>query len=94
MSEQTRIALESLASDLKRVSLGLQRGSHPMAERFAQEALARKNEIKMQSVKPYIKKILLRLETTLTQKDKNRAAEDALTYSIIIQNYCQPNGTK
>jgi hypothetical protein len=94
MSEKTRISLESLASDLKRVSVGLQRGSFGMAQRFSEEALRRKNEVSPEAVKPYISRILTRLETTLTQDDPNRAAEDALTYSIIIQNYCQKNGTK
>ncbi len=94
MSEKTIIALESLASDLKRVSLGLQRASFGMAERFSNEALKRKKEVDTQTVKPYIKKILARLGPTLAQNDKDRTAEDALTYSIIIQNYCQKNGTK
>lgn len=94
MGEKTRVALESLASDLKRVSIGLQRGSFGMAERFSVEALERKNEVNAQEVKPYIEKVLARLETTLTQENKDRTAEDALTYSIIIQNYCQKSGTK
>lgn len=74
--------LESLASDLKRVALGLHRGSSKMAERFLEEALKRKDEVETDIVSPYIQKILTRL-------DKNIDAENALMYSTLIQNYTQ-----
>lgn len=74
--------LQSLASDLKRVALGMQRGSTVMAMKFLNEALKRKNEICMTLVAPYIKKVLARL-------DKDIDAEDALMYSTLIQNYTQ-----
>lgn len=74
--------LESLASDLKRVAMGLHRGSDKMAQRFLEEALKRKNEVEIKFVSPYIQRILSRL-------DKNVDAEKALMYSTLIQNYTQ-----
>ena len=74
--------LESLASDLKRVALGLHRGSNTMAQRFMEEAIKRKNEIEIKTVAPYIKKII-------NQLDKNIDAENALMFSTLIQNYIQ-----
>lgn len=74
--------LESLASDLKRVALGLNRGSDKMAQRFLDEAIKRKAEVKMKMVAPYIKKII-------DQLDKNINAENALMFSTLIQNYTQ-----
>ncbi len=75
-----KFILESLASDLKRVSLGLHRGSNAMALRFLNEALKRKNEVDLEIVAPYIKQILARL-------NKNIDAENALMFSTLIQNY-------
>lgn len=72
--------MESLASDLKRVALGLHRGSNTVAERFLDEALKRKEEVEMEIVAPYIKKLLMNL-------DKDIDAEQALMYSTLIQNY-------
>ena len=77
-----KFVLESLASDLKRVALGLHRGSNMMAIRFLDEALKRKSEVKIKIVDKYIKKILARL-------DKNIDAENALMFSTLIQNYTQ-----
>jgi hypothetical protein len=74
--------LESLASDLKRVALGLHRGSNVMAKRFLTEALKRKDEVDINKVAPYIKKILNKIRSNIN-------AEDALMYSTIIQNYTQ-----
>lgn len=76
-----KVALESLASDLKRVALGLQRGSTAVANRFTQEALRRRNEVDVSSIDNYIKKLLKRVD----QAVKN--PEDALMYSILFQNY-------
>lgn len=77
-----KFILESLASDLKRVAMGLHRGSNVMAQRFLDEALKRKNEVKLEIVAPYIKQILAHL-------DKNINAENALMFSTLIQNYTQ-----
>lgn len=74
--------LESLASDLKRVALGLHRGSGTMAQKFLDEALKRRSELKTEAIAPYIKNLLNLL-------DKNIDADDALMYSTLIQNYIQ-----
>jgi len=74
--------LESLASDLKRVALGIHRGSHAMVERFLTEVLKRHDELEMDSIHPYIKNILAKI-------NKNIRADDALMYSTLIQNYTQ-----
>lgn len=80
-----KLALASLAMDLKRVALGYYRGSDTMAERFFEEIIKRRNEIDRKSVKPYIRKILDNLEL-MKQKNKEDIAEDALMYSTLLQN--------
>lgn len=74
--------LESLASDLKRVAIGLHRGSNTMAERFLIEALKRKDELDVNEIAPYIKNLLENL-------NKKISSDDALMYSTLIQNYSQ-----
>lgn len=76
-----QVVLESLASDLKRVALGLQRGSTGMANRFAQEALRRRSEVEVSSVDEYIRKLLKKIEYA------TKNPEDALMYSTLFQNY-------
>ncbi|MEK7598040.1 MAG: hypothetical protein AAB441_05355 [Patescibacteria group bacterium] len=71
-----------MASDLKRVALGLHRGSNTMAQRFLNEALKRKEEVEIKIVASYIKKLLTRL-------DRDIDAENALMFSTLIQNYTQ-----
>lgn len=80
-----KIILGSLALDLKRVALGYYKGSFKTADIFLKEALKRKKEIKVGSLKPYLRDILNKIED-LKSKDKARLAEDALMYSTIIQN--------
>ena len=84
-----KIILESLSMDLLRVAKGLHRGSDRMAERFLEEALLRKNEVKQTELKPYLKRILSAMEKSLKSSDKEKKAEDALMYSILIRNYSQ-----
>lgn len=81
--------LEALASDLKRVVIALQRGSFVMARRFSDEALQRRKEIYDQMLEPYVVKFLDKMEYTLHQLHDERAAEDALMESVILQNYIQ-----
>lgn len=83
----TKIAISSLALDLKRVALGYWNGSDQTAQRFSQEALKRKSELENQNLNPYLRKLLDRLPQTLVQKDKKHLAEDALMYSTLFQNY-------
>ena len=84
--DKNKIALSSLALDLKRVALGYFRGSNSMAERFFEEALKRRKEIDSRKVKPYIRNLLTSFEKIKFEKDKNRKAEDALMYSTLFQN--------
>jgi hypothetical protein len=79
---KNKYILESLASDLKRVALGLHRGSNVMAERFLIEALKRKKEVEIENVAPYIKNILIQI-------NKDIDSDKALMYSTLIQNYTQ-----
>ena len=79
---KNKIALESMAMDLKRVALGYHNNSLKMAQRFHQEVLARKKEINLKDVKPYLRPILNKAERI----DKD-SSEDALMLSTLIQNY-------
>ncbi|MFH1826860.1 MAG: hypothetical protein ABH812_00295 [bacterium] len=79
---KNKYILESLASDLKRVALGLHRESNIMAKRFLDEALKRRKEVQINTLDPYMKKILSNL-------DEKIDCENALMYSTLIQNYTQ-----
>lgn len=81
----TKNILASLALDLNRVAIGLNRGSQKMAERFFQEALARKAEVSINDIPPYISKIMS--EITRNKKLDEQFAEQVLVYSILIENY-------
>lgn len=85
-----KIILESLAMDLKRVALGYQRNSLGMANRFYEEAHKKKGEIDLKSVKPYLRKIISKIEL-LKKNNSKRIAEDALMLSTLLQNYCYHN---
>ena len=84
--DKNKIALGSLAMDLKRVALGYYRNSTKVAEIFMEEALKRQKEVDVTSVKPYVKDLLSKLEDIKNEKDKQKVAEDALMYSILFQN--------
>ena len=71
--------------DLKRAALGYYRGSIEAADRFLDEAIKRKKEVDISSIKPYIKKILSDVEK-LRSKNPADVAEDALMYSTLLQN--------
>lgn len=81
-----KILLGSLSLDLERVALGYYRGSEKMAKTFSKEAIKRKEELKTLEVKPYIKRMLDKLDSALSQKDFRDIAEDALMYSTLFQN--------
>ena len=83
-----KISLESLSMDLLRVALGMHRGSYKMAERFSREAMKRRQEINEREVKPYLRKVLSKMENSLKVSDPKKKAEDSLMYSTIIRNYC------
>lgn len=87
LKNKNKIILAALASDLKRVTLGLQRNSYAMADRFTIEALKRKSEVNLKELELYMQNLLANLEEKLSTKDQMRKAEDALLYSTLIQNY-------
>lgn len=78
--------LGALALDLRRVAQGYYRGSEAMAIRFAEEALLRKKELQNVDIKPYLQKLLSKLENMFKEKDHKKLAEDALMYSVLFQN--------
>lgn len=83
---KNQIAISSLAMDLKRVALGYNRGSISMARRFLEEVFKRKEEIDINSVKPYVKRLILRLDGMKNEKDTQKIAEEALMYGTLFQN--------
>lgn len=89
MNEQ-KIIIESLAMDLKRVAIGMQRGSTAMANRFKEEALQRGEELEKQEPSDYLKKILAGSKKALLDKNPG-AYEDTLMYSTLFQNFAQKN---
>jgi hypothetical protein len=82
-----KLVLSSLAMDLKRVALGLHRGSEAMAVRFEQEAKSRLAEVELNSLLPYMKDTLIKINMTFAITDRGKKAEDILMYSTIVQNY-------
>lgn len=85
-----KLIIESLAMDLKRVALGLHRGSSVMAERFKVEALKRQSELETQETDLYLKSLVKKCKESLGIKN-DRSAEDALMYSTLFQNYSLKN---
>lgn len=83
-----KILIESLAVDLYRVAVGLNRGSKAMAERFKEEALKEQKELQSQKVNPYLKTLLSRSQKILKRADKDKT-EDVLMYSILLQNFAR-----
>jgi hypothetical protein len=84
MSE--KIIIESLAMDLKRVALGLHRGSFTMAERFKIEAFRRSEELHNSNKNKYLEKLLNQMKSRITINSE-RTAEDSLMLSTLFQNY-------
>lgn len=78
--------LSSLALDLRRVAQGYFRGSIQMADRFLEEAQKRKLEAELLNEKPYLKKLLKRVDELKNESDNQRKAEEALMMSTIFQN--------
>lgn len=80
-----QLVLASLAMDLKRAALGYHRGSFSVAKRFLEEALKRKNEVDRTKTRPYIVKLLDKVER-LSKQDTERLAEETLMLSTLFQN--------
>lgn len=83
-----KIVLQSLASDLKRVALAIQRNSSHSSLRFQQEALRWLNESKGKISKKddSISKLLAKVERCLQEDNDLNKAEDLLMFSTLIQN--------
>lgn len=81
-----KIALSSLAMDLRRVAQCYFRGSDVAAERFLEETFLRRKEIDQKSIKSYLSKLLNDLDSFKIEKDKKKLAEDALLYSKLFEN--------
>jgi hypothetical protein len=76
--------------DLKRVAMGMQRGSRAMANRFKEEALQREQELEKQEMDSYLKKLLIDSRKILLSNNPG-THEDILMYSILFQNLVQKN---
>lgn len=87
LSEDEKMILGALSSDLKRVAMSLYRNSPSVAKRFLQEALSRKSETQNLSLPPYLQKIMQEIERSLRDTNNPRIAEACLMYSTLIQNY-------
>ncbi|HLD26277.1 MAG TPA: hypothetical protein VJC05_04525 [Candidatus Andersenbacteria bacterium] len=85
-----KIIIESLAMDLKRVAVGLHRGSTAMAHRFKQEALQRQQELEELELNDYLKKIVADSKKAIQSKQPE-AYEDVLMYSTLFQNFARKN---
>ncbi len=85
-----KIIIESLAMDLKRVALGLHRGSINMANRFRVEAFKRAAELESLEPNAYLKKLLAYMKKMIIGKS-DRVAEDALMLSTLFQNFAIKN---
>ncbi len=85
MNEKTLVS--SLAMDLFRVAVGLNRKSFKMAARFEEEALKRHAELEELNISDeYLNKLLERMKSALESSKKDKE-EDILVYSILLQNY-------
>lgn len=80
-----KLALQSLSSDLKRISLSIQKNSLTSANCFNQEA-DKWLKLSSNTSDKSIKKLLGRVKTTLKQKNSLKKAEDCLMYSTLLQN--------
>ena len=73
----------SIASDLKRIAMGLHRGSQTTVDRFTKEVLLRRMEIDNSLLDIYMRKWIKKLDAAVSNPD------DALLLSTILQNYSQ-----
>ena len=80
-----KVALLSLASDLKRITQSIQRKAKRNTQIFNKEAKKWLKTAKKNS-NPAILRLLNSVDTVLKQKDDLKKAEDCLMYSVILQN--------
>ncbi len=80
-----KVAILSLANDLKRITQSIQRGANNNAQRFNQEA--QKWLIQAQKSKGgSIHKLLTKIAKTLEEENNLIKAEECLMYSVLLQN--------
>lgn len=84
-----KVVLSSMAMDVKRVALGLHRGSYKMAETFLREVRKRRAEVDKELPDPYLRRLLAKIDRWITEEDAAKKSEDALMYSTLLQNYVQ-----
>ncbi|MGH7203354.1 MAG: hypothetical protein ACREHC_02845 [Candidatus Levyibacteriota bacterium] len=82
-----KILLESMALDLKRVALGSYSKSTKMADRFLQEVFKRNEQLDYQSLPESLRKILLTMQKSFEQTNRQRLADDALMYSTLLLSF-------
>lgn len=80
-----KVILLSLASDLKRVTQSIQRGSDNNAQRFNQEAQKWLKQAQRTNTGP-IFKLLEKIAKTLEKENNLVKAEECLMYSVLLQN--------
>ncbi len=84
MTALEKYAIQSMAMDLKRVSLAIYNESFPMAEMFLKEAKKRKLEIS--NIYPrHIESIFKSIDQI--EIKEQRSAEDTMMYSTLLQNF-------
>ena len=89
-----KVALSSMAMDLKRAALGWHRNSNMVAERFFLEAIKRRNEVDDSQVSQHIKDIFKKVENFVHISDTSEKAENALMFSTLIQNFVLDSSLK
>lgn len=80
-----KLAILSLASDLKRIVHSIQRNSGSNATRFNKEAQKWLREA-MKTDNQKIVKLLDKVEKLLKTKDDLKKAEECLMYAVLLQN--------
>lgn len=80
-----KVALLSLASDLKRIVQAIQRNSSSNATRFNFEAKKWLKKSKKTQDRSILK-LLGKVEKVLDDKNNLKKAENCLMYSVLIQN--------
>lgn len=81
-----KVIISSLALDLKRIALGLYRGSNATVSIFKIEALKRGDELEKSNPGQYLINLWTKTKRTL-EKNGEKAAEDTLMYSTLFQNF-------
>ncbi|OGY08248.1 MAG: hypothetical protein A2782_00525 [Candidatus Blackburnbacteria bacterium RIFCSPHIGHO2_01_FULL_43_15b] len=87
---EVKLAVGSLALDLKRTGLYLHQNALSTASGFEEEAHKRIKEISLENVDPYLVQLVKGAESVLQMPvTEDRKAEDAIMYARLLQNYTQ-----